>query len=110
MSCKKDDLWIVIHGKVYDLTYFLPQHAGGEHVILKHAGKDATQVFDQIHSFDMIERFLSPNVYMGQVDPEELKTMVETVQETQEDKKVRLARDNMPRLEEVFNSFDFECK
>ena len=79
-------------------------------MILKHAGKDATQVFEQIHSFDMIERFLSPNVYMGQVDPEESKTMVESVQETEEDKEVRLARDYMPQLEEVFNSFDFECK
>ncbi|KAI7849585.1 FMN-dependent dehydrogenase-domain-containing protein [Circinella umbellata] len=105
---QEDDLWIVIHGKVFDLTHFLPQHAGGEHVILKHAGKDATEMFDQIHSFDVIERFLSPNVYMGQIDPEELKAMVKTVQETKEDKEVQLAREKMPQLEEVYNSFDFE--
>jgi L-lactate dehydrogenase (cytochrome) len=25
----KDDCWVIIHGKAYDLTAFLPEHPGG---------------------------------------------------------------------------------
>ena len=38
----REDCWIIIHGKAYDLTKFLPEHPGGAGVILKYAGKDAT--------------------------------------------------------------------
>jgi sterol 14-demethylase len=37
-----DDLWIIVKGKVYDVTTYLPVHQGGD-AILKFAGKDATQ-------------------------------------------------------------------
>ncbi|CAO3686537.1 hypothetical protein G6F70_003853 [Rhizopus microsporus] len=103
----KDDIWVIIHGKVYDLTNFLPEHPGGQKVILKYAGKDATDAFDPIHPPDIIQRFLSPEVCKGEVDPEAL-AKVEKV-ETEEDKRVRIARENMPRLEEMYNSFDFEA-
>jgi cytochrome b involved in lipid metabolism len=43
-----DDLWIVLHGKVYDLTKFLKEHPGGEEVLLNLAGKDGTTCFDDI--------------------------------------------------------------
>jgi cytochrome b involved in lipid metabolism len=29
------DCWIIIHGKVYDVTSFLPEHPGGAGIILK---------------------------------------------------------------------------
>ena len=35
---KKDDCWMVIHGKVYDVTKFLPEHPGGEEVMLETRG------------------------------------------------------------------------
>ncbi|KAK7203099.1 FMN-dependent dehydrogenase [Myxozyma melibiosi] len=41
--------WVVIHGKVYDVTAFLPDHPGGKRSILTRAGKDATADFDAIH-------------------------------------------------------------
>ena len=31
----KNDCWVVIHGKVYDLTEFLKEHPGGPAIILK---------------------------------------------------------------------------
>ena len=39
---KPDDLWIIVKGKVYDVTTYLPVHQGGD-AILKYAGKDATK-------------------------------------------------------------------
>ncbi|KAJ2159713.1 hypothetical protein GGF46_002838 [Coemansia sp. RSA 552] len=62
----RDDIWIVVHGKVYDVTSFLDEHPGGEEVILEHAGIDATEAFDDIgHSEDARE--LLEKYYIGQL-------------------------------------------
>ena len=63
----KDDCWIVIHGKVYDVTKFLPEHPGGSAIILKYAGKDATKAFDPIHPSDIIQKLLPASVCLGEV-------------------------------------------
>ncbi|XVE70165.1 hypothetical protein DITRI_Ditri10aG0050300 [Diplodiscus trichospermus] len=44
----KKDCWIVIDGRVLNVTKFLEEHPGGEEVLLESAGKDATQVFKDI--------------------------------------------------------------
>jgi cytochrome-b5 reductase len=53
---KKTDCWIVIHGKVYDVTKFAPEHPGGSSSITDHAGKSTADVsvdFDNVgHSAD----------------------------------------------------------
>ncbi|KAI9266852.1 FMN-dependent dehydrogenase-domain-containing protein [Phascolomyces articulosus] len=111
----KDDLWIVLHGKVYDLTKFLPNHPGGQNVILKHSGKDATLTFELYHSTDIIDRFLPPEMYIGQVEQaygiipsNKSDENQEQQQETQEEKRIQLARETMPPIEEMFNTFDFQ--
>ena len=41
------DCWMVIHGKVYDVTKFLVEHPGGEEVMLESKGEErwtATQL------------------------------------------------------------------
>ncbi|XP_027360489.1 cytochrome b5 [Abrus precatorius] len=42
----KDDCWIVVDGKVYDVTQYLDDHPGGDDVILGATGKDATDEFE----------------------------------------------------------------
>ncbi|CAJ1973448.1 unnamed protein product [Sphenostylis stenocarpa] len=42
------DCWLVINGRVLDVTKFLVEHPGGEEVILEVAGKEATNEFDAI--------------------------------------------------------------
>ncbi|MBN1151167.1 cytochrome b5 domain-containing protein [candidate division WOR-3 bacterium] len=39
------DCWMVIDGKVYDVTEFVAAHPGGS-AILEGCGKDATELFD----------------------------------------------------------------
>jgi cytochrome b involved in lipid metabolism len=39
------DGWLVLHGKVYDVTRFIDEHPGGE-VIADYLGCDATEQFD----------------------------------------------------------------
>src|ERR1043165_3439301 len=103
----RGDCWVIIHGKVYDLTKFLPEHPGGTRVILNQAGKDATEAFDPIHPLDIIKTHLSPEVCLGEVDP---ATVVKTAKaETEEDKRRRQAIENKPALGEMLNLFDFEA-
>ncbi|KAK7352466.1 hypothetical protein VNO80_17888 [Phaseolus coccineus] len=42
------DCWVVINGRVLDVTKFLEEHPGGEEVIAEVAGKEATKQFDAI--------------------------------------------------------------
>merc|ERR1712196_317859 len=43
------DCWVVLHGRVLNVTSFLKEHPGGELAIMTFAGKDATKEFDIIH-------------------------------------------------------------
>ncbi|CAI2179633.1 19778_t:CDS:1 [Funneliformis geosporum] len=104
---KREDCWVIIHGKVYDLTNFLPEHPGGIKVILNQAGKDATAAFDPIHPLDIIQKYLPPEVCLGEVDP---TTVVKTAKvETEEEKRRRKAIENKPAISEMLNMYDFEA-
>ncbi|CAO3627949.1 unnamed protein product [Cunninghamella blakesleeana] len=104
---KKGDLWLIIHGKVYDLTNFLPDHPGGQKILLKYGGKDATSAFDPIHPPDIIARFLSPEVCLGTIDQAALDKQPKVL--TEEEKRLQLAHASKPKLQEMYNSFDFEA-
>lgn len=41
----QNSCWLLIEGKVYDVTNFIPEHPGGAE-ILKGCGKDATELFN----------------------------------------------------------------
>ena len=38
------DCWVILNGKVYDVSTFLPDHPGGKKAIMLFAGKDASEV------------------------------------------------------------------
>ncbi|KAB0797088.1 hypothetical protein PPYR_08082 [Photinus pyralis] len=38
--------WIIIHNSVYDMSKFIPEHPGGEEVLLELEGFDATEGFE----------------------------------------------------------------
>ncbi|KAJ2405829.1 hypothetical protein J3F80_003908 [Coemansia sp. RSA 2526] len=63
----REDVWILIHDKVYDVTKFLDEHPGGEEVILENAGKDSTSDFEDIgHSEDA--RDMLSQYYIGDLE------------------------------------------
>merc|ERR1719326_2200987 len=53
----EDDCWVVLHGKVYDVTDFLEDHPGGATSIVAYAGKDASKPFDMLHSMDLLTKY-----------------------------------------------------
>merc|ERR1719284_1906775 len=63
---KKVDVWVVLHGRVLNVSNFLSQHPGGELAILTFAGKDASAEFDMIHPPDVIEKY-APDAVIGAV-------------------------------------------
>lgn len=38
-----ESLWCIVKGQAYDLTDFAPEHPGGMKILLRYAGKDATE-------------------------------------------------------------------
>jgi len=60
----KADCWVVVNGKVLNVTNFLGEHPGGELSILTFAGKDATEEFNMIHPADVIEKY-APDCVIG---------------------------------------------
>ncbi|XP_027093541.2 cytochrome b5 [Coffea eugenioides] len=61
------DCWLVIGGKVYDVTKFLEDHPGGDEVLLSATGKDATDDFEDVgHSTSA--RAMMDEMCVGEID------------------------------------------
>ena len=66
----RNSVWFVIHNKVYDVTKFMDEHPGGEEVLLEQAGKDATEIFEDVsHSADAKD--LMKNYLVGELPEHE---------------------------------------
>ncbi|OCK84663.1 mitochondrial cytochrome-like protein b2, partial [Lepidopterella palustris CBS 459.81] len=64
----RDSCWVVIEGEVYDVTNFLEEHPGGASIILRYAGKDATEEYLPVHPPGTIEKELPKEKHLGKVD------------------------------------------
>ncbi|GMH19725.1 hypothetical protein Nepgr_021566 [Nepenthes gracilis] len=53
-----EDCWIIIFGKVYNVTSFLDDHPGGDEVLLSATGKDATIDFEDVGHSDSAREML----------------------------------------------------
>ncbi|KFY15819.1 hypothetical protein V492_01748 [Pseudogymnoascus sp. VKM F-4246] len=52
----EDDLWIIVHGKVYDVTKYIPDHPGGDDILIEIGGADGSEEFDAAgHSDDAFD-------------------------------------------------------
>ncbi|KAI0767098.1 FMN-dependent dehydrogenase-domain-containing protein [Fomes fomentarius] len=102
----RESCWIIVHGKVYDVTDFLDDHPGGSRIILKYAGKDATAEYDPIHPPDAITTHLPPEKHLGVVDPGTVQKVEVQVTDLEKARLERVA--NRPPLSEILNLHDFE--
>ncbi|KAI8624997.1 glycolate oxidase [Xylariaceae sp. FL1651] len=68
----KQDCWVVINGKVWDVSEFLDSHPGGASVIFKYAGQDATEAYDEVHDPELVTSTLPPGKCLGSVRPDSL--------------------------------------
>eukprot|EP01114_Cavostelium_apophysatum_P008252 TRINITY_DN20613_c0_g1_i1.p1 TRINITY_DN20613_c0_g1~~TRINITY_DN20613_c0_g1_i1.p1 ORF type:complete len:183 (-),score=10.20 TRINITY_DN20613_c0_g1_i1:175-723(-) len=62
---KPDDCWIILQGKVYDVTSFFPRHPGGTRSLMNFAGKDASANIE-FHSSLMMKQ--AREFYIGDLE------------------------------------------
>jgi L-lactate dehydrogenase (cytochrome) len=89
-----ESCWVVIHGKVWDVTGksqltgaigidfelkcsidFLSEHPGGDGIILKCAGQDATEPYDSVHNPELVDEMLPTKSCLGAIKPDSLPTL-----------------------------------
>jgi len=63
--CTRDDAWVIIDERVYDVTRFVDSHPGGVGPIVNLAGKDCTDVFANYHAA-RIYRTMLPTYLIGE--------------------------------------------
>ena len=117
-----EDCWVVINGKVYDLSTFQTTHPGGSQIITDHAGKDVSNLFNEVHPKDIVERLLSPDACLGYVDEDTVDPAEhvvagkeksppraqQQVSPLETDGQKQEQQWQKPPLEAMLNTFDFE--
>jgi cytochrome b5 len=56
----QDDMWMAIHGKVYDVTSFLDDHPGGDEVMKDTAGRNATVEYEDVGHSEEATKMMEP--------------------------------------------------
>src|SRR3569832_1392365 len=51
---RRDDCWVIVAGKVYDITEWAPHRPGGAGIARMYAGKEATAEFGDYHSAEAV--------------------------------------------------------
>lgn len=101
------DCWVIIHGRAYDVTDFKEEHPGGKQIILKWAGKDATETYEPIHPPDTLDKYLDKSKHLGEVEMDTVHIEAEEVDPEEQDRLDRVK--HMPILEQCYNLMDFEA-
>ncbi|KAI3756883.1 hypothetical protein L1987_56707 [Smallanthus sonchifolius] len=64
---KKNDCWLIISGKVYDITPFVDDHPGGDEIMVLATKKDATEDFEDVGHSQNARNMLT-DYYVGDID------------------------------------------
>ena len=80
----KDSLWVLVNGKVYDVTNF-KKHPGSFEKLLQNTGKDATKEFEKVgHKAGAIKQM--EQFYIGDIDQSTVIQQVEGPSPVQPDR------------------------
>uniref|UniRef100_A0A6B2L7X9 Cytochrome-b5 reductase n=1 Tax=Arcella intermedia TaxID=1963864 RepID=A0A6B2L7X9_9EUKA len=70
MHSKPDDCWTVVRGVVYNITDYVYYHPGGAEELLRGAGRDCTELYDEFHSWVNERNYMSPIQVVGVIEKE----------------------------------------
>ncbi|KAI1111093.1 FMN-dependent dehydrogenase-domain-containing protein [Nemania sp. NC0429] len=108
-----DDLWLAVDGIVYDLSGFAPQHPGGVDVLLKHAGRDATAAYSEVHAPSLISASLPASCRIGVLNKSTTTTTTTTEERapprpaTKRRRPGKASGAAKPPLSSILNAHDF---
>ncbi|KAG6216288.1 hypothetical protein E4U50_006144 [Claviceps purpurea] len=106
-----ESCWVILYGKVYDVTDFVDAHPGGSEVILRLAGRDATEEYDPVHPPGTLEENLEPEAQLGTVRAETLRKPDDAAISPQEKESSRNDNDeDHPPLESLINLDEIEAE
>ncbi|KAI1731174.1 cytochrome b5-like heme/Steroid binding domain-containing protein [Ditylenchus destructor] len=57
--CRQDDCWILLFDTVYDVTFYMDFHPGGPEELMRAAGTDGTDLFNEEHRWVNFRSMLS---------------------------------------------------
>ncbi|KAJ7597181.1 FMN-dependent dehydrogenase-domain-containing protein [Mycena floridula] len=103
--------YVIIAGNVYDVTEFLAEHPGGQAIILKYAGRDATSVYEPIHPPTALNEYLPKSKHLGPVDAQAAQGLADqrnARKKTKDELRVEKAMKERPPLEHILNLADME--
>merc|ERR1719487_2197335 len=66
---RKSDCWTILNGMVYDVTLYMDYHPGGKGNLMKGAGKDCTEMYNESHPWVSADALLSKCVLGRLVGP-----------------------------------------
>lgn len=105
----RESCWVILYDHVYDVTNFLSEHPGGAKIILKLAGKDATEDYDPVHPPGTLEENLKPEAKLGRISDESLVKMKQD-QETSKPAETKKDENALLPLHALLNLEDIETE
>ncbi|WEW55506.1 cytochrome b2 [Emydomyces testavorans] len=100
------DCWIVVDNQIWDVTDFVSEHPGGSAIILKYAGRDATQAYSDSHAPNIIRDNLTPDKLKGVLDQDTVDD--EWLKPPPEENKKLILDHEKPPLTTIISAHDFE--
>jgi len=65
----EDDAWLVLNGRVFNVTHYMKYHPGGVKKLMAGVGKDSTSLFNKTHAWVNWESLLA-KCFVGLLIPE----------------------------------------
>jgi len=101
-----DDAWLVVNNVVWDVADFASYHPGGEEVIIRYFGRDASDIYNEFHGPGLIGEFLKEEKKVGKLSVTQAQSR-NAPQQQQSPQKAKV-RAELPDLQEILNLNDFE--
>ena len=81
---RPDDGWMVLRGRVYNVSPYLQYHPGGSQILEECLGGDATALFERYHAWVNIDTLVGP-LLLGSVGPAEMGEIAEIEEGSSDD-------------------------
>ncbi|KAJ5484984.1 hypothetical protein N7539_004972 [Penicillium diatomitis] len=101
-----EDCWIVVDKQIWDVTNFLDEHPGGANIILKYAGRDATEAYSTVHAPSVLRSNLASELLKGELDESTIDK--DWLKPPPSENRQVVVRHEKPPLETLINAHDFE--